>query len=208
MIKGPEAHDRPALPEEMPLFPLKTVLFPGGLLPLRIFEPRYVDMLRSCMRQQADFGVVLIKEGSEAGANQVRICEVGTTAHIVDFSQLEDGLLGIVARGERRFRILNVRTQKDGLHLASVERFEPDDEVAVPEEFLPLVDMLKEALPQLGEMHKHFALRYHDAAWVAGRVLEILPLQLADKQLCLEMEGALQRLQQLKPLLKAAENKP
>ncbi len=188
----------------MPLFPLKTVLFPGGLLPLRIFEARYVDMLRSCMRQQMDFGVVLIKEGSEAGAHQVRICEVGTTAQIVDFSQLEDGLLGIVARGERRFRILNVRTQKDGLHLASVERFEPDDEVAVPEEFLPLVDMLKEALPQLGEMHKHFVLRYDDAAWVAGRVLEILPLQLADKQLCLEMDDALQRLQQLKPLLKAA----
>lgn len=205
MIKGPETRDRPAaVPDEIPLFPLKTVLFPGGLLPLRIFEARYVDMLRSCMRQHTDFGVVLIREGAEAGPNQVRICDVGTTAQIVDFSQLEDGLLGVIAQGARRFRILNVRTQKNGLHLGSVEWFAPEDEVAVPEEFLPLVDMLKEALPQLGEMHKHFALRYDDAAWVAGRVLEILPLQLADKQLCLEMDGALQRLQQLKPLLKAA----
>jgi Lon protease-like protein len=204
MIKGTQASETScADAEEIPLFPLNTVLFPGGLLPLRLFEARYLDMIRVCMRQQTGFGVVLIREGSEAGSEPVRICEVGTYARIVDFSQLDDGLLGIIVRAERRFRISDVRAQKDGLHLAQIEWLTADDAVPVPEEFLPLVSMLKQALPQLGEMHRHFAMDYDDAAWVAGRVLEILPLQLSDKQLCLEMDGALRRLEQLKPLLKA-----
>ena len=190
---------------EIPLFPLNTVLFPGGLLPLRLFEPRYIDMIRTCMRNQSGFGVVLIRRGSEAGTAPVQICEVGTYARIVDFSQLNDGLLGIVVRAERRFRINAVRAQSDGLHLAHIEWLTLEDAAPVPEEFQPLVSMLKHALPQLGEMHRHFVMSYDDAAWVAGRVLEILPLQLADKQLCLEMDGALQRLEQLKPLLKAVK---
>lgn len=206
MTNGTHASEPPAADaEEIPLFPLNTVLFPGGLLPLRLFEARYIDMIRACMRQQSGFGVVLIREGSEVGNSPVRICDVGTYARIVDFSQLDDGLLGIIILAERRFRINKVRAQKDGLHLAHIEWLQPEDAAPVPEEFLPLVSMLKQALPQLGEMHRHFAMNYDDAAWVAGRVLEILPLQLSDKQLCLEMDGALRRLEQLKPLLRAVK---
>jgi len=189
---------------EIPLFPLNTVLFPGGVLPLRIFETRYVDMVRRCSRAESGFGVVLLREGQEAGTVPVRICTIGTYARIVDFTQVEGGLLGVIALGERRFQVEDVSTQKNGLHVAKVSWLAEEQHAAVPEQFLPLVDMLKKALPQLGELHRHLHLNYDDAAWVAGRVIEILPLELKDKQICQEMEDALERLQQLKPLLKAA----
>ena len=100
--------------EHMPIFPLRTVLFPGGVLPLRIFEPRYVDMVRWCMREQANFGVVLLREGGEVidGADALaadqELFAVGTEAEIVDFNQADNGLLGIVAQGRRKFSLLDV----------------------------------------------------------------------------------------------------
>ena len=106
--------------QELPLFPLRTVLFPGGLLPLRIFEPRYVDMVGRCMRNGEVFGVVLIESGAET-AGPVDTAMVGTTARIVDFQTLPDGLLGLLCRGEQRFRIVTRRVQSDRLHCASVE---------------------------------------------------------------------------------------
>src|ERR1035438_7029779 len=106
--------------QQIPLFPLNTVLFPGGLLPLRIFETRYVDMVGRCMRQNEAFGVVLIRQGSETRSNTTT-CTMGCTAQIVDFQTLEDGLLGLLCRGESRFRIVQRSQQTDGLNLASVE---------------------------------------------------------------------------------------
>jgi len=107
-------------PAEIPLFPLGTVLFPGGPLPLRIFETRYIDLVRRCLRDGSGFGVVQIREGVEAGGSASTF-DVGTYARIVDFSQQPDGLLGIRAVGERRFRIRERRRARDGLNLADVE---------------------------------------------------------------------------------------
>src|SRR5688500_14710511 len=109
----------------LPLFPLNTVLFPGGPLRLRIFEPRYLDMISHCMRESSSFGVALITEGREAGGS-ARTTHVGTTARIVDFERLEDGLLGITARGESKFSITDVKTQHDGLNIADVNLLEPE----------------------------------------------------------------------------------
>jgi Lon protease-like protein len=100
--------------QTIPLFPLRTVLFPGGTLPLRIFEPRYVDMIRWCMRESSGFGVVLLKEGSDVldastPADTPNIFSVGTEAQIIDFDQADNGLLGIVARGGEKFRVLDCR---------------------------------------------------------------------------------------------------
>ncbi|HEY7377666.1 MAG TPA: LON peptidase substrate-binding domain-containing protein, partial [Steroidobacteraceae bacterium] len=100
--------------EEIALFPLNTVLFPGGPLPLRIFEPRYIDMVRRCLREQRGFGVVLIRSGNEVGPAEFE--SVGTLARIVDFHALSDGLLGLVNVGERRFRVISRRRQDDGLN--------------------------------------------------------------------------------------------
>ena len=99
--------------QEIPLFPLGTVLFPGGPLPLRIFEARYIDLVRRCMRENSGFGVVLLTDGPEAGDGPTATSDVGTYARIVDFSGQPDGLLGIEARGERRFRILSRRRARD-----------------------------------------------------------------------------------------------
>ena len=102
------------------LFPLNIVLFPGGPLPLRIFEPRYVDMIGRCMREGAGFGVVLIREGREVGPAET--FDVGTLADIVDFHQLSDGLLGLSCIGRERFRIRSRSRKADGLNLADVDR--------------------------------------------------------------------------------------
>ena len=111
---------RSATHATLPLFPLNTVLFPGGPLRLRIFEPRYLDMVSRCMREDTGFGVALIVAGREAGGSAQTV-EIGTLARIVDFEQLDDGLLGITARGERRFRIVHVHQESDGLNVCHVE---------------------------------------------------------------------------------------
>src|SRR5512139_3168148 len=136
--------------EEIPLFPLNTVLFPGGPLPLRIFEARYLDLVKRCLREDSGFGVVLIREGVEAGG-PAQTYDVGTYARIVDFSQQPDGLLGIRAQGERRFRIVERRRARDGLNLADVEWLPADPSVALPEEFAEIGPAIDAALTQVGE---------------------------------------------------------
>src|SRR5215831_15238826 len=107
-------------PLNIPLFPLNTVLFPGGVLPLRIFEPRYLDMVKRCMREGNAFGVVLIRSGNETQST-VATHDVGTLARIVDFDQLPDGLLGITTRGTQRFRACEKHVQDDGLHVGQIQ---------------------------------------------------------------------------------------
>jgi hypothetical protein len=180
------------------LFPLNIVLFPGGPLPLRIFETRYLDMVRRCMRGTQDFGVVLIREGNETGPAET--VDVGTLAKIVDFHQLSDGLLGLSCVGQERFRIRSRSRQSDGLNVADVEWLPAEPAMAVPERHARLPKLLKNVLPQLGEVYEGMELRLDDAAWVGHRLAEILPIPLADKQACLELDDPLQRLDVLAPL--------
>jgi Lon protease-like protein len=184
---------------EIPLFPLNTVLFPGGPLPLRIFEARYVDLVRRCLRDDSGFGVVLIREGVEAGGPALT-CDVGTYARIVDFSQQPDGLLGIRAQGERRFRIRDRRRARDGLNLADVEWLPVDPALPLPKEFAELGPALEAILEQLGEPYASLERRAEDAAWVAGRLAEILPIPPAHKQHCLELDDPVERLRYLRPM--------
>ncbi|MEP6884329.1 MAG: LON peptidase substrate-binding domain-containing protein [Gammaproteobacteria bacterium] len=169
------------------LFPLNIVLFPGGPLPLRIFETRYVDMVRRCMRESSGFGVVL------------ETFDVGTMAKIVDFHQLSDGLLGLSCVGQQRFRIRSRSRQADGLNLAEVEMLPPEAEVAVPPRHARLSALLKNVLPQLGEVYADMEMKLDDAAWVGHRLAEILPIPPGDKQSCLELDDPIQRLDVLGP---------
>jgi uncharacterized protein len=191
-------------PESIALFPLNVVLFPEGRLPLRIFETRYIDMVRSCMRGNLNFGVVLIRDGSEVGPADT--FDVGTTAKIVDFHQLSDGFLGLSCVGEQRFRILRRSRQTDGLNLAEVDWLAPEPAVPVPERHAHLSELLKSVLPQLGEVYSGIPMRLDDAAWVGHRLAEILPIAATEKQLSLEMDDPLQRLDMLEPM--AQKKKP
>ncbi len=179
------------------LFPLNIVLFPDGPLPLRIFETRYVDMVRRCMRESSSFGVVLIREGGEVGPAET--FEVGTMAKIVDFHQLSDGLLGLSCVGGQRFRIGSRSRQTDGLNLAEVDMLAPEPAMAVPERHARLPALLKSVLPQLGEVYTDIVMKLDDAAWVGHRLAEILPIAPGDKQSCLELDDPIQRLDYLSP---------
>lgn len=184
---------------EIPLFPLGTVLFPGGPLGLRIFEARYIDMIRRCMREDSGFGVVLIREGPEAGGPATTF-DVGTYARIADFSQQPDGLLGISATGTRRFRILERRRARDGLNLADVEWLPEEQVVPLPEEFADLGPAVEAAIGQAGAAYLGLERHPSDAGWVSARLAEILPLPAGHKQHCLELDDPVERLRYLRPL--------
>ena len=181
---------------ELPLFPLGTVLFPGGPLRLRIFEPRYLDMVRRCLKDSRAFGVVLLLEGEEAG-QAVTVASCGTSARVVDFDTLPDGLLGIDCIGEQRFNVLRRWQQEDGLNLAEVDYLPDDTPCPLPAELSYLGELLREVLPQLGERYAHVVTSYDDAGWVGNRWAEVLPLTAAEQQQLLELADPLARLRQV-----------
>jgi len=184
----------------VPLFPLNTVLFPGGPLPLRIFEARYLDMIGRCMKDDSPFGVVLIREGGEVGPAATH--EVGTLARIVDWYQGSDGLLGVTARGEQRFRVLSSHRERDGLNVGEVEILPQESEVPLPEEYRPMATILSGVLDDLGRLYEDMEWRLDDAGWVTNRFVEILPIDLAEKQLCLEQSNPVERLRLVQEVLK------
>ncbi len=189
------------------LFPLNLVLFPDGPLPLRIFETRYVDMVRRCMHTASGFGVVLIRRGQEVGPAET--FDVGTLATIEDFDQLSDGLLGLTCRGGKRFRITARGLQDDGLNLCDVEWLAPEPESPVPPRHARLAALVEEVLPQLGAVYAGRTMHSHDAAWVGHRLAEILPIDLAEKQAYLEMDDPVQRLDMLAELIhRSASQQP
>lgn len=182
--------------QELPLFPLKTVLFPGGVLPLRIFETRYLDLVSRCMRTDSDFGVVTIHEGNEASGELVSIHPVGTLARIVDFDQTEDGLLGLTCLGVQRFRVVGHRVQPDNLLIGQV-LWLPDDPVEAPlPSHEPLARVLRDLLEneELQPYARFLVPDWEDAAWIGNRLAEILPLPLQIRQALLEMTEPRQRL--------------
>jgi Lon protease-like protein len=180
----------------IPLFPLHTVLFPGGPLPLRIFETRYTDMVGRCAREQMPFGVVLIQEGEEAG-EVATTATVGCTARIADFHTLKDGLLGISCVGERKFRVQRVWRQPDGLNMAEVIWLAEEPRVALAPDYLHLAETVRRALDELAGHYENVEKRYDDSSWVGARLAELLPLPLLDKQVLMEMNDPIARLDAL-----------
>lgn len=178
------------------LFPLHTVLFPGGPLPLRIFETRYTDMVRRCMREQQPFGVVLIQEGDEAGP-VATTATIGCSVRIADFYTLKDGLLGISCVGERKFRVLRVWRATDGLNMGEVTWLDAEPAQALPQEYERLGATLRRAVDELAQQYQHVEKHFDDAAWVGARLTELLPIELNDKQLLLELDDPIARLDAL-----------
>jgi uncharacterized protein len=180
--------------DELPLFPLQTVLLPDGRLALRVFEPRYLDMVARCLRGANRFGVVAIREGAEVGA--ATTYDHGTSAEIVDWHQEPGGLLGILAAGREPFRLLGIRRQSDGLYVGEVSwlpRLSPLELSPAHEPLAALLRRLIEPLP----LYRGVTPSFDDAGWVGGRLIELLPLELPQKQSLLEMADARARLDAL-----------
>ncbi|MGI9330095.1 MAG: LON peptidase substrate-binding domain-containing protein [Gammaproteobacteria bacterium] len=192
--------------DTIPLFPLRTVLFPGGPLPLRVFEPRYLDMVSSCMKTETEFGVMLIREGSEVG--EARLMQVGTRARITDWYQGSDGILGVTAMGTERFTLQSAEQQADGLYLGTVTVLPPDPPAPLPEDYQSLASLLEAVIEDLGKLYEPVPKHYDDAGWVAARFAEILPIELEQKQQCLEMENPIERLEFVRPLLRSIRQEP
>ena len=182
------------------LFPLHAVLFPGGPLPLRIFETRYTDMVRRCLREQQPFGVVLIQEGEEAGP-VATTATIGCSARIADFHTMQDGLLGISCVGERKFGVQRVWRAADGLNMGEVSWLAAEPLLPVPPDYARLGDAVRTAMDELAEHYQHVDKRFDDAAWVGGRLTELLPIELNDKQVLLELDDPLARLAALLELV-------
>ena len=186
----------------LPLFPLASVLFPGGPLALRIFEPRYIDMVGRCMRTATGFGVVLLVEGRETGGGAMTTAATGTEAEIVDFNRLDDGLLGLSCLGRERLKILRAWRQEDGLNVAEVEDLPPDPPVAIPESCAHLPEALKRLYPELEPIYRWVKPGWDDAGWIGNRLAELAPLEPTVKQTLLELEDPLERLSYLAPLIR------
>lgn len=177
----------------IPLFPLNTVLFPEGTLSLRVFEPRYLQMVGDCLRQDSPFGVCLIHEGSEVGAAATPV-RVGTLGYIADWEQRPEGLLGITVRGGQRFVIEEQVIGPQQLLTASIRLLDEPPSSGIAAEFEPLCVLLRRILEQLGGPYRGIEPRYDDARWVGCRLAEILPLPLRLKQRLLELDDPYERL--------------
>jgi Lon protease-like protein len=185
---------------EIVLFPLGTVLFAGGRLPLRIFEQRYMTMVKGCLRDGRAFGVCAIREGQEVGTPAVPY-DVGTLAKIGDWEMPQLGMLHVIAHGEERFRIVERRAQPDGLQLARIEPLTAVvDAPITDQDRLPvrILERVIEEQPQLFSAPH----RLDSCAWVSGRLTELLPLALPTKQEILELDSARERLERLNTLLR------
>jgi hypothetical protein len=186
--------------EDLPIFPLRTVLFPGGVLPLRVFETRYVDMTRECMKENRPFGVCLIREGGEVGEPAVPE-DVGTLAAITDFDVADPGVLGIKARGGKRFRIVERTVSRQGLVRARVEVLQPEEDSPVPPEYASCARIVTLVIADQAAGTFAEPYEFDSASWVGYRLSEILPVPLKAKQKLLELEGGLARLEVLHKFL-------
>lgn len=202
-MTGPTAPWPPAdaaqVPFELALFPLGTVLFPGGLLPLKIFEPRYLDLMTRCLRERSGFGVVALREGREvADSTHPTLFErVGVLAELEDVDASQTGILLVRTRGTRRFRLLSRRRQDDGLWVAEATLLPPDADVPLPAERREVGAALTRAIGALAAQGVEPFFEPHrldDAGWVASRWCEVLPLPLAAKQRLMEETDPLRRL--------------
>lgn len=178
----------------IPLFPLYTVLFPGGLLPLKIFEPRYLSMVSDCMKNDKGFGVCLIKEGKESGDAAIPY-PMGTLAKIVDWDQNESGQLTLVVEGVQRFRIERSAVRDDQLLIGDVTLLDNEKFHDLPNSYAPMAEALEQILNQLGRPFSTMNMHLGDAAWVSARLVELLPIPLLEKHSLLESSDPISRLE-------------
>lgn len=187
--------------ETLPLFPLPSALFPGGEIDLQLFEPRYLDMTKRCMRDDSGFGVVAIRAGSEVVDNSgdiMQLLDIGTHARVVDWDALPNGMLGITARGDQKFRILSAAIQPDHLVVAEVEFLAAEQPQALPAEYEQLLEILNELLRHPSVAHMRPSALPNsgaaDAVQVGNLLGQLLPVNIQAKYELLSCTDPLERL--------------
>ncbi|WP_223247700.1 LON peptidase substrate-binding domain-containing protein [Sulfuriferula multivorans] len=185
---------------EIPIFTLNTVLYPDSLLPLKIFEQRYMDMAKACMKDHLPFGVCLIQAGEEVGAPATPHA-VGTLARIINWDMPQLGILQITARGEQRFLIEDSKVGANGLISAQVSVLSQETAQSIPAEYAACQDVLRHIIEELGESH-FTPLQMDNATWVGYRLAEALPIKSSARQDLLEMNDGMTRLKILLEFLK------
>ena len=194
---------------EIPVFPLPLVLFPGGRLPLQIFETRYLDMVAHCMRDDAGFGIVMIVEGEQTlvkqGGGLPSVSRFGTYARIIDFDQHANGMLTILTEGQTKFEILDQYEQADGLMLASIRTLKPEAEASVPKDQAHLLGLLETLMEHKAVRRLGLTCDMGKATEVGARLTELLPCPNHFKQRLLEIGDPLERLIELGRLVDRLE---
>ncbi len=185
----------------VPIFPLNTVLYPGSLLPLRIFETRYMDMAKECLKRSSPFGVCLITEGEEVGTPAAHE-RVGCLARLADVDMEELGVLKAKAEGTERFRIVSSEVAKSGLIVGEVEPLHPEADAIDAPGLADCAEFLRKAIAGIGPERFREPFRFDDATWVGFRLAEILPLRNDVKQKLLELTDAGLRLAVLDKFLR------
>ena len=185
----------------LPLVPLSSVVLPGGLFALRLFEARYLDLVSECLRNDTGFGICLIRSGGEAGEPALPF-GTGTEVRIVDWDRQPDGLLGITVAGQHKIRVHDLTTEANQLVVARVTALPPEPAEPVPPECRALVDVLDKILQQLAPVIEYADPQWDDAAWVGGRLTELLPLPPRVRQYLLELDNPVARLHELRQALK------
>ena len=196
---------QPLTLSSLPLFPLGSVLFPGGLLALRVFEVRYLDMVRKCHAAGAPFGVVALTQGREvrqAGAPEEQFNDIGTLAVIEQMDTPQPGLITLLCRGSQRFRITQRNHLPHGLWIADVDHLDPDLTIPIPDDLRKAATALAQVLHTLRQRdpNAHIAaeptaMQLDDCGWVANRWCELLPVPLELKQRLMELDNPLVRLE-------------
>ena len=190
---------------EVPLFPLNTVLFPGGVLPLKVFEQRYIDMTKACLSEDKPFGVCLIVKGDEVarpGGASPEIASVGTTARIRNWDMPQLGILHVRTAGLARFSVERTEVEPSGLVVADVRMMDAEPRIALPPGHEALVRLLELIAARVGPANFPAETDYDDASWIGYRLAEFLPLPLSIKQTMLEVSDAAVRLQVLQRFLR------
>jgi len=181
----------------LPLFPLNSIVLPGGHIPLQLFERRYLDMLSRCMREDQGFVIVLMREQQPDSSKDAAFYEVGTRVKVVDFSPLDNGLLGITVAGDAKVQIDRHWQQQDGLHMGEVSLLPEEPAVATPFQHEELANVLRALVQHPAVSDLAMDIDYADARHLGWRLTELLPLEAAMKQRLVELDDPVERLDQL-----------
>ncbi len=184
----------------LPIFPLKSIVLPGGLFPLRIFERRYLDMVRDSIKNETSFCIALVKTESKNKYID-DVYPIGSLVKIIDWNQLEDGLLGITVEGMNLVDIQSSTLDKNNLLKGDIENIKPEREYMIPEKYRLLSKFYKKIHPGIKNFIDYKKERYSDASWVGFRLTECLPLDLSTKAKLISSNNAIERLEKIHEII-------